>query len=215
MIPLLPETLDGPVADFRAPYNSIKKPLVDHHRGGVALNDASKGLDIQNWKIEVRENKVYLSGDNVAEIEIPMDIPTGNTIEWISLAFDQNMHYVIAYTLDNDDSYLYYFNLATNTNSSLSLGKINTPIVRMDDVRFINSADNDIILSYVKDGKLACRIQKDKYEIEYLLSDNVSANLLQCGISTESRFQWFTRERDITAIPIENEIVYNTKPKNN
>ena len=198
MIPLLPETLDSPVADYMSPYPAIKKPLVDYHRGGVALNDASKGLDIQNWKIEVRDNKVYISGDTVAESEIPIDIPDGNTIEWISLAFDQNMHYVVAYSLDNNDSYLYYFNLVTNTNSSLPLGKVNTPIVRMDDVRFVNSANNDIILSYVRDGKLICRIQKDKYEVEYELSGSVSANLLQCGITTGSRFQWFTREKDPT-----------------
>lgn len=197
MIPQLPKTLDGPVADYMPPYPAIKKPLVDYHRGGVALNDASKGLDIQNWKIEVRDNKVYISGDTVEEQEIMLD--NEGTIKWISLAFDHNMHYVIAYSFDDGESYLLYFNLTTNTNSSLPLGKVNTPIVRMDDVRFINSANNDIILSYVKNGKLFCRVQVDKYEVEYQLSeDNVSANLLQCGITSASRFQWFTREKDPT-----------------
>lgn len=187
MIPDLPNLSDWTVyGRFVQPYNRLKMPLEDYARGGVQLNDSSQGLDVKNWRIELKNGVCKISAAGSPDF-IVTNVPEQAT--WVSLGFDQNMHHNVAYIF-NGTGYFYWYDAASNSYVTSNFGNIRCPIVRMDDVRDISVSTNDLVLSYIKDGSLCVRIQRDRFGTEYVLARNVGNRLFQAGLNTQLRFQW-------------------------
>lgn len=190
MIPDLPN-LSNPTlaADFVRPYNRNKVPLVDYARGGVALLDASKGLDVKNWQCELQNGEVYISAAGVPSflVETILGEP-----QWISFAFDQNMHYNLTYILADSGAFLYWYDIERGGYVTDSLGRIRTPILRMDDTRRDAFSECELVLSYIKGNALCVRVQRDRFKTEYTLATNSGTTISQCGMNRNFRFQWNT-----------------------
>ena len=174
-------------SDILEPHDIEKEPLVDIVRGGKDLLDSSEGLNIKNWQIYKEEDKIYIKAEDGEPVEIDV-VP--NTVSWLSMCFDQNMHYHIAY-INEGITYWYWYDPVAEKYQSLELGSdIITPIARFDDARMEALSESDIILSYIRNGKLCCRVERQRYEIEHILQDNVSGNIVRCGMNRKFRFQW-------------------------
>ena len=188
MIPELPQMSSSLVMDeLLTPYNTLKVPLVDHARGGKALLDPSEGLNIKNWEIYIENDKIYNKAEDSDPIEIGA-IPTD--ISWISFCFDQNMHYHIVYVKEGNTFWYWYDPVAEKYNT-LELGSgISSPMCRLDDARFDAISESDIILSYVKNNNLYCRVERQRYETEHLIKENAPGQLVRCGMNKKFRFQW-------------------------
>lgn len=187
MIPDLPNLSDPTVcASLVEPYDNVKSPLVDYARGGVALLDASRGLNIKNWQCELNDAGVYISSQNVPAYRV-------ETIEgqptWLSFAFDQNMHYNLTY-INADGAFLYWYDAARNMYVTEALGAISTPFLRMDDAIDEAVNDRELVLSYICDGALCVRVQRDRFGVEYVLAENAGSSIKQCGMNKVRRFQW-------------------------
>ena len=188
MIPDLPNLSDPTIsAEFLQPYNREKAALLDYARGGINLLDASKGLNVKNWTCELQDGEVYISAPGVASFLVETLI---GEPEWISLAFDQNMHYNLAYILPGSGAFLYWYDAEVQGYVTESLGAVQTPIIRMDDVRQYTEGLNDIILSYIRGGSLCVRVQRDRFKIEYVLATNAGTRIIQCGMNRKLRCQW-------------------------
>lgn len=188
MIPDLPNLSNPTIqADFISPHNIVKTPLLDFARGGVALLDASKGLNVKDWWCECRDSGIWVSAFGVPETKV--DVIHEKPV-WISFAFDQNMHYAVTYVLTGGEAYLYWFDAQRSIYVTDALGVVNRPILRMDDVRRYSEGTNDVILSYTRGGRLCVRIQRDRYRVEYVLAEGLRGYLLQCGMNKKLRFQW-------------------------
>lgn len=188
MIPDLPNLSVPPMpAPLKEPYDRDKTPLTDYARGGIALLDASKGLNVKNWTCEASENGVYISSAGVSPMRV--EVLPGEII-WISMCFDQNMHYNLAYMLEGTGTFLYWYDATRNQYVTDSIGDVNTPILRMDDVRRFTEGDNDIILSYMKGTTLCVRVQRDRFGVEYELARNAGRRIVKCGMNKGLRFQW-------------------------
>lgn len=189
MIPDLPNLSDPTMAcPLKPPNNGAKAALTDYARGGIALLDASRGLNVKNWTCELQDGAVYISspGNPMFLVETIMGEPN-----WISMAFDQNMHYNLAYTLPKGGgSFLYWYDAESNRYVTESLGDARTPIIRMDDVRDAAIRDRDIILSYIRQSSLCVRVQRERFKNEYVLATNAGRYIMQCGMNTCMRFQW-------------------------
>src|SRR3546814_4042279 len=68
-----------------------------------------------------------------------------------------------------------------------STGK--NPRCSLDDKRELESANNDIILAYVRAGSLYVRYQRERYLDEHLMRAGVS-KLYQVGMNNQYRFQF-------------------------
>lgn len=191
MIPDLPNLSSPVISDkFLSPYNRVKSPRIDYARGGVALLDPSRGLDVKNWVCELEEDgSCYLSSQGVSnyKIETFIDEP-----DWISITFDQNMHYNLTYTVPDSGGFLYWYDAEQNKYATKHLGNVTTPFLRMDDVRKDAYGQNDIILSYLKGKDLCVRIQRERFEQEYVLWHIEGTKIVQCGMNRKMRFQWYT-----------------------
>lgn len=162
--------------------------ILDYEDGGVALNDASQGLQVKAWRGRLIGDSVVLDADGVA----PVTIYTGQGITEISFSFDQNMRPVLAFVRDGLP-FLRWFDGTVNqtVNYPLPTDAI-TPRVTLDDKRATQIGVSDVIVAYVRDGKLCTRQQRDRFLIEYVHSD-VPKGLIKIGMNTKDRLQFLVR----------------------
>ena len=164
------------VAAYISPDDLAVTALVDYELGGVGLSDASQGLEYQTWTLNVTGSAtttaVELSAPNTAATQIF----ARPNITWARLAFDQNMRPVIAF-IDQGGPTLYWYDstIPGNTFTSLSTGAT-YPCCTMDDKRASQTrlGNNDVIVSYVKNGNLYYLQQRDRYATEYVLKTNLN-----------------------------------------
>jgi len=173
-------------APFRGARNNSITHLRDYEDGGIALNDPSQGLEYQQWHARLINNQVLVTAPNTAEFVLFSE----SGLEEISLAFDQNMRYCLAYVQSGQAKMKWYDTTVGNFSTlTLPSGSI-TPRVALDDKRSSQLGNSDIILAYVRDCNLYFRKQRDRFLIEYLLSSNVGYGLMKVGMNTLQRFQF-------------------------
>lgn len=175
-------------AQFRYPRNIPKRPLIAYEYGGVALNDPSQGLRVKVWKGEYIDGNVVVSAPGVP----PTSVLELANIADFDFTFDQNMQVAVAYELIGGGSrFLWYDNTISDyVTLELPAGSI-TPRCALDDNRDSQTNASDIILAYVRAGHLYIREQRDRYAVEYDLSDQAGpGGLIQIGMNRLWRFQF-------------------------
>lgn len=179
--PALPDLYEGMPAD------STGSRLISYAPGGVAIQDSTKGLDFQIWEARIIGNRVILSAPNTA----PFEVYQGVDLTYVSLAFDRQMQPVIAF-VDDGIARLEWYDSLTQQRVVTVIGaaEILTPLVYLDDTRRMQTATSDVIVSYLKNGSLYYRQQRDRYEIEHTLSAGAYFRLNKFGMNRGLRLQF-------------------------
>lgn len=172
-------------ASFLSPDNRVEDEEIDWERGGVAINDASQGLDVQDWRAEADGSSIRIF-DEADVVRFTLERPG---VTAVSLAFDQNMRVTLAYVA-NKVAYLYWFDTNINDIRDDEYPDIIYPRLGTDDKRPSQNANSDVIFAYVRGGSLYYRQQRDRYTIERLLAEDVRGILRNIGLSTANRFQF-------------------------
>jgi len=178
-------------AAFLPPRNVVRVKLVDFDLGGVAIQDPTQGLQVKVWRAEVIGDDVVLSAEGVT----PTTIFTQAGITEIALTFDQNMQPFIAYVLNDTDAHFRWFDgtLSQFVVSDLPAGS-HSPRCALDDKRDAAgtlAGASDIILTYLREGTLYARVQRDRYSDEYELATGYEDYVLgQFGMNRVLRMQW-------------------------
>lgn len=165
--------------------------LTDYELGGVALSDASLGLQVQRWicRADNDTGVVYLGAETVPETVLF----TAEGITELSLAFDQNMRPFVAFTQLGQAKYRWYDTvLGANRITELD-PEDRTPKCCMDDKRAwqVSQGANDIILAYLRGDSLYYRQQRERYEVERLLATGLEGKrLLKVGMNEAMRLQF-------------------------
>lgn len=164
--------------------------IIDYERGGIALNDGTQGLNIQNWRARLVGTEIRVAPEpyNVETVVLTLA-----GITELSLSFDQNMQPVIAYVQDGQTK-LYWYSTALEAFTTTTLDvDVRSPFLSMDDKRrpasTINS--NDVLLFYLRGGYLCYRQQRDSYSIERqlaLVADS-TATIKEVGMNSNLRMQ--------------------------
>lgn len=140
--------------------------LVDYELGGIAIGDPSQGLEVQVWQARLSggiiQTKPELSGSWY-------DIVSGADITEIAIAFDQNMRPTVAYVDSGMASFYWYDAAVTNYVTSTFPGAT-SPVCCMDDKRKMQVGLGDILLFYLRAGRVYHRRQRDRFLIEYDLA---------------------------------------------
>jgi hypothetical protein len=166
--------------------------LTDYELGGIALSDPSQGLRVQTW------TATWNSGDGGVYADSPATSPAlvftpGSGLSWLSLAFDQNMRPVIAYTQAGAAKMRWYDSeIAGYTTTTFPVGT-SDPCVCMDDKRQSQTSGgaNDVIVGYIRAGSLYFRAQRDRYGVEYLLASDLGAvKVRRIGMNEVNRLQF-------------------------
>ncbi|WP_443690423.1 hypothetical protein [Pseudomonas sp.] len=177
------QTVRGNIVGARA---LAVTPIVDYEDGGVALNDSTRGNQYQIWQALLIKDQVLISAPNTPEFVMF----AGPGLTEISLTFDQNMRPVLAFMQSGVARYRWYDpTVGAQIVTDLPAGSI-TPKVILDDKRQTQTSNCDVILAYVRAGGLYYRQQRDRYQIERLLTDGVTTSLLRIGFSDQLRLQF-------------------------
>lgn len=152
------------------PDDSVRSNLlVDYELGGVALNDASQGLQVQVWK-------AFVQGGNVCVAPQPANSPVivlfaADDVTELSLAFDQLMHPTVAF-VQAGVCKLYWFDSLAAAQVVTSFPGATTPMLCLDDKRPLQVLAGvvDVLFFYVLGSNLCYRQQRDRFTIERVLS---------------------------------------------
>lgn len=171
--------------------------LQDYTLGGIGLSDSSQGLQVQTWTAYILgtgiNTSVWVSAPNTAAVQL--FVTPG--IIWVRLAFDQNMHPVIAYVSQNGTN-LYWWDPTVPGQVFTPLDPaITNPCVTMDDKRPMETTlgNNDVILAYVRINNLYYRQERDRYGVEYTLANGLNNQIIspflnKVGMNTKYRLQF-------------------------
>ena len=179
--------------DYLYPDNIVVTSLYDYSIGGIALQDASQGLQVQAWMVwidDVKESVWISSPTHPASI-----LFTLSNLTEVSLAFDQNMRPFIAFVQFGNARFWWYDSLsASQIFSDLPSGSV-SPRCTLDDTRPLEVAASDIILTYINNNNLFFRAERDRYTIEYVLQTNLSTlvaapTINKVGMNNRERLQF-------------------------
>lgn len=162
---------------------------VDYEEGPIAIQDVSQGLQAQRWRMRLIEGDFWLGAPNVPEF-IAYTAPLSSEV---SFTFDQLGRLVLAYVQAGQPK-LYWFDSSAPgfVVTDLPIDAI-TPRVILDDKRFTQVQISDVILQYVRGGRLKMRMQRDRFLIEYDLSEGPWTAISKLGFNRGLRLQTLCR----------------------
>jgi hypothetical protein len=190
---MLPQNAVSSVAvpsTFLSPDNTASNRLIDIERGGIALNDPSQGLNVQDWTCFIAANgtDVQVKPDSGS----PITLLSQGGIEELAFTFDQNMRPCVAYRVA-DIAYLRWFDSVSQTFAVTAFAATRNPKLALDDKRITQIAVNsDIIFAYMRGNIVYYRQQRDRFQIERLVRSGVPDGLalVRIGMGQNLRFQF-------------------------
>lgn len=166
-------------AEFRS------TPTESWEMGGRDLSDPSGGLIYQMWHGVLEDGTVYLDAPEVPKQ--PILSVLGMT--QMDFSFDQNMKPCVCYTANNH-CFFWWYNAVSLSYETLDLGAdAITPVVLLDDKREALTSGSDIIVFYLRNGRMYYREQRDRYMIEYDSEISGVRRLLRVGFNKGLRMQ--------------------------
>lgn len=186
---------NGDISNYKVPQlfeggrGEVIYKFTDHETGGSALNYSADGLDVMVWSAEISEDKKQVLLTN--ETNMPaVVVYEGDDITEVSVTFDQLMNPTVA-VVDNESVYLRWYDTSVGqmiTTLFADEGLV-SPKVSLDN-KHVSDGSNDIIFAYVKDNRLYYRLQRDRYQTEYKVSDRPVRRIQKIGMTVGSRFQF-------------------------
>ena len=181
---------DGPGGAFLAP-DDLTRPyfLTDYEMGGIALQDPSEGLLYQQWMcFKAANGDITLQPLTVGGPTIFGNYPEAREL---SFSFDQNMNAVVAWMAGDVLYYRWYDPDISGYTVSEFSGR--GPFVTLDDKRDLATqlALNDIMVYYFRGNELFYRLQRDRYDTEYLALTFAGPRvwIRRCGMGRNTRLQ--------------------------
>jgi hypothetical protein len=178
-------------APYIPPDNRVNTKLLDYELGGVGLNDATEGLEVQVWTLTLVIDEistvgtVYITSENGESLEAF----TGIGITEGSLAFDQNMNPFVAFMQAGEAKYWWFDTTDSSRKTTTLPAGTEAPKCTLDDKRPTQTSTSDIIMCYTRTGNLYFRAQRDRYTVEYLLASDVTGQVLKVGMNEKLRLQ--------------------------
>lgn len=179
--------IDPPLpAPFNSPYNLPPSQLSRACRGGIALNNASRGRDFQNWYVWWEEGVAYF-GPEATPLVAAGSLPIPGVTQ-ISMAFDNNMNPILAW-MDATGAHIRYFSAATTSYVIIDITGATSCLVVVDDPRNFYNANSDAVFAYTLSTGLWYRYQRENYSVARQV-DNRPNRLMRMGMGTQNRFQF-------------------------
>lgn len=189
---MLPDNTNStiPISGLLLPPDDRKTTVYsDWELGGVALNDASQGLMVRNWRCWL-EHPIYVrlqaEGSPVVH-----DLFEEDSIHELAFCFDQNMRWAVAYSLP-DVTKLRWYDSFVAQYVTTEFPLVTSPKLTMDDKRPMHLDTSDMIFAYIRESTLYYRQQRDRFTIERPLRENLfpGARIKNIGMNDKLRLQF-------------------------
>lgn len=171
--------------------------------GGVGVGDNSRGMYSFVWLAEVLDKntislrRVTEVGSTTTPYPFEETLYEGADITEVSVAFDQNMRPVVAFVEGGETKVRRYDSLAGSYVVD-TYNDAHSPRVALDGTAHTPLGETDIILSYIRNGVLYARIQRDNYLNEKTIQSGIGDGwfLRHAGMANNNTFQWVLFRRE-------------------
>lgn len=155
--------------------------------GGAGISDPSGGLTFQLWygRLELDTGTVLLSAPNTPEFVLYSEAG----ITQMDFSFDQNMKPCLAFTQNGVAKFWWYNTVNLQYETIILPALSTTPLTLLDDKRVGLLGSSDIILFYLREGRLYYREQRDRFTVEYDSGIAGVRKLLRVGFTEGLRVQ--------------------------
>ena len=173
------KSLAGPISPFSflEPDKLTTLATVDYQLGGIGLSDPSQGLQVQTWTAEIIGEGTSTSVQISAPNTIPVILFSLSNLSWVRLAFDQNMHPVVAYQYLSGSGFWWFDPTIPGTTFFALPAGSTYPCCSLDDKRPLstNLGTSDVIVAYLNSTNLLYRQERDRYANEYVLATSLTS----------------------------------------
>lgn len=167
------------IAEFTVPVRS--EPLVDFEWGDYKLQNSEGDLNRVMWTCFYEDSQIKVSNGTDEQTLLHVEHVTA-----LSFAFDLSMRPTVTYVLNNDECYLWWYDTSASAQVTTKFGNCQFPQLSLDERRQSESANADVIFSYIRNNKLYMRYQRERYGVEHYIAD--AKRLTQIGMMKNNRF---------------------------
>lgn len=211
MIPNSPEwsaintVSDYPELDLVKPSPLFIDSEYDVSLGPINLNDSQGRLDSRYWFIYQNSdtNQILVCGAEDNQWGEPIELFNESGTVWeISLTFDQLGRPLVFYRISADTLKLYWYNPVLEQTELKALAQGIDPNAGFDAPQDTGQSYSDAMLFYVRENIIYMRIQRDRFETEYVtpsIGDNVE--LRSSGMRVDNRYQVVYRHELTNYVP--------------
>lgn len=200
MIPNSPNWSDYTSTEQYVDYGIIRPPDLDKDiiqaigLGPPDLYDSKGRLDSNYWMVyqnPLVDGEILIVKGVNGYWESPILLfRDTQKINELSLTFDQLGNPVVFYKFYSDTLKLYWFNPISSSYEIKNLAKGSNLLSGFDSRKDTGVSYSDALLFYVRDDKVYMRVQRDRYEVEYLTPATGNNIVLRsCGMTVKNRFQ--------------------------
>lgn len=186
------------VSDWEYPDGLDRALDEDYELGPIALEDTSEGVDYQRWHLTYNGGTgEFTVTPELTGSAVVIPIPPVSSVTQCSLAFDNNGHVNIAYSVISGQTYLYWYDtlIADWTTTTLP-STVYCPTLTLDDKRYFATSTNDILLWWVElqpdsTYKLYRAQQRDRFDplVPKEMAANVYKYIYKVGMNKGLRVQ--------------------------
>lgn len=171
---------------FAEAVNQRSTPLIDYEVGGVALFDPNQGLQVKLWTLRSDGHAVTVEAEGVPAVVL---FTRTGTITRVGLAFDQAMNPHVTFVEDGL-VWLWWRDTIANAMVFTSFPGARSPCLGLDEKRASEMSNGDVLLSYLRDGSLCIRQQRDRFSVEQVKASGITLDLISVGRNVGGRYQW-------------------------
>jgi len=139
---------------------------IDFERGGVALNDATQGQNVNTYRLRLVGNDVRIG---IFPVGTETTVFTEAGITQLTLCFDQNMRPTVGYVAFNIAKLYWYDSSIPGTTTSTIGAGVTSPFLTQDDKREGQTGTNDMLLFFLRANRLVYAQQRERFLIERTL----------------------------------------------
>lgn len=153
--------------------------LTDFEDGPIALQNPAEGIMYQIWRTRVVQGEVLLSGRYTQETKLT---ELGGDIEEISFTFDRSGRHIMVFVQAGVTKMRWYNSQTAQYETRIFGSSYKTPRLFHDDKRPEAAATSDVVFFYVRDRNLYYRLQRNRYDNEYLLQADLKYGIKKVGM---------------------------------
>ena len=175
--------------NFAEPRNKITKATEEYSLGGIEVENTSMGLKSNVWVSYLgSENRVLLRR---VDREEEITVFEYADIDWLSFTFDQNMRPIHSFMSKGKSYIRFYTGLQFEIKE---IEGVRFPNVILDLYDAEDIPVSDVVLAYIRDGKLIYTLQRTKFTDEVIVATDSNKSMVQkIGILTDGRFGFHWR----------------------
>lgn len=200
---VLTDVGDYPAVDFAKPPNLAFDIVQAISLGPMQLNNSGGKLNERYWIAYVDNGAVYIKGSQGEQWGTETLLFNElEPIKQITLTFDQLGRPLVFYRIGADTLKLYWYNPVLEQTELKTLAQGIDPNAGFDAPQDTGQSYSDAMLFYVRDNVIYMRIQRDRFETEYVtpsIGENVE--LRSSGMRVDNRYQVVYRHELADYVP--------------